>query len=229
LVEFKPVFEFICLISCEKKNCKPFPSPPLTYLAFGPARLTQRCGPARLIQPRGPASIRQPNGGPVADPRLLLLVPLAGGPQWSSLTSGARAEPHPGSALASRPRPAPFLGPARPGCPLGLFSRRRSASLGFCPHPQQPSAAATSNPSRAARRRSEPPPPHLSRFLLRAWQGGEQDSGVVCARPRVLNRRRELTGVAAAPPAAPSRCTSSSSPVRPVGPLVWVCRVELHV
>jgi hypothetical protein len=29
--------------------------------------------------------------------------------------------------------PPPFLGPARPGSPLGLFSRRRRASPGFCP------------------------------------------------------------------------------------------------
>jgi hypothetical protein len=63
LVEFKPVFEFICLISFEKKNCKPFPSPPLAYLAFGPARLTQHCGPARNRSRA--AQLRSPPRGPL--------------------------------------------------------------------------------------------------------------------------------------------------------------------
>jgi hypothetical protein len=134
-----------------KKNF--FPS--FTFSSFGPnpsqpSTVFPFRGPARLIQPRGPASIRQPTGGPVADPRLLLLVPLAGGSQWSSLTFGrtraapGRTEPAPPWLCAGRVlAPPPFLGPARPGSPLGLFSRRRRASLGFCPpYPQQPRAAA---------------------------------------------------------------------------------------
>jgi hypothetical protein len=47
--------------------------------------------------------------------------------------------------------------------------------------------------------------------------------------PLPLNRRHKLAGVAAAPPAAPSRCASPSSPARPVRHLGWVRRVELCV
>jgi hypothetical protein len=59
LVEFKPVFEFICLISFEKKKRKkkslqtvsfssladPAFSPALIFPSRGPARLAQHCGP----------------------------------------------------------------------------------------------------------------------------------------------------------------------------------------
>jgi hypothetical protein len=121
-----------------KKNF--FPS--FTFSSFGPnpsqpSTVFPFRGPARLIQPRGPASIRQPTGGPVADPRLLLLVPLAGGTRRSSFSSGrARAgrTPHRVAPREHQRRPplaprarAPLpLGPTRQGCPALLSAPPRA-------------------------------------------------------------------------------------------------------
>jgi hypothetical protein len=56
-----------------------------------------------------------------------------------------RAGPRAAPWLCVAPAPS-SLGPHAVSAALGLFSRRRRSSLGFAPYPQQPRAAAASNP-----------------------------------------------------------------------------------
>jgi hypothetical protein len=99
LVEFKPVFEFICLNSFG--ICKVFPFPPLVFLAFSPANpspvaqlVFPYCGPALLLS-RAPTLRPKTAQYHFSSAARVLLrpEPLTCGAASSSSTSGrARAD-----------------------------------------------------------------------------------------------------------------------------------------
>jgi hypothetical protein len=210
LVEFKPVFEFNCLYSFEKICKVSFTSP-----SFGPAQPSSQIPRTAQLTPRGPA-LRSPVGQP-AHSSALPLSHCQVGPVGHHLLlartgrAPARAAPR---LLAGRAPAPPPLGPHAQATRDAYKSRRHRLPYPFRPYPRNPSFTAPSQ-TLARRRRFDFPSVFASpptRSSAGASRGGEEAARVACVRSHALNRRRELAGVASAPPAALLRCAPPSSP-----------------
>jgi hypothetical protein len=85
------------------------------------------------------------------------------------------------------------LGPYAVSAALGLFSRRHRSSLGFDPYPQQPRAAAASNPRL-------PPPASIllgrrPSFVVEQCRASREEATLgTCGCPRAVCRRQKLAG-----------------------------------
>jgi hypothetical protein len=170
-------------------------------------------GPAN--PPRGPA-LRSPVGQP-AHSTALPLSRCQVGPVGHHLLlartgrAPARAAPR---LLAGRAPAPPPLGPHAQATRDAYKSRRHRLPYPFRPYPRNPSFTAPSQ-TLARRRRFDFPSVFASpptRSSAGASRGGEEAARVACVRSHALNRRRELAGVASAPPAALLRCAPPSSP-----------------
>jgi hypothetical protein len=140
LFEFKFVFEFN---SCELlwKYLKGFLFPFLLFRFWpkSPAQPSLFPRPSSPFQSCGPS---QPTRLPppcTADRWGRVVIPILG-------SASSRARVAPWLCAGRVPAPSPFLGPARPGCPLGLLSHRHRATLGFLPLTAAPRRRSTFKP-----------------------------------------------------------------------------------
>jgi hypothetical protein len=162
------------------KICKvSFSSPSSSFLlrpdpafAARPTRLAQPAnyrGPARFFT-RAQPSFRRPRSAQHHQRSPVRLPPPCVADRWGRVvipflgSASSRARAAPWLCAGRAPAPPAFLGPVRPGRPLGLLSHCHRSSLGFLP-PNRSTAPQLDLQTLAAppRRRSEPPPPRNRR------------------------------------------------------------------